>query len=398
MKKIRGQIYYFGNWARRVDGKLQRVENDGWDEALKQYEVQAPDLHAGRTPRVKGDGLTVADLCNQFLTAKLRKVQAGELTSRLYAEYKETTDMIVSAFGANGRVVGLTSDDFARLRATMAKKWGPVRLGNGITRAKSVFKFGYESGAMDRPARYGPEFVRPDKSVLRRHRAKKPAKMFEAAELRAMIDGKDVEKDGKTVRVRADLPLRAMVLLGVNCGFGNMDCAELTFSNLDLDRGWIDFPRPKTGIARRCALWPETVAAVREAIAERPKPANYAECGRVFLTSRGNSFIVITTNIDPEKRLARSNRKDLICIQFKKLLDALGIHREGVNFYALRHTFETVGGEAKDQVAVDLVMGHSDPSMAGHYRERIDDSRLQAVTDHVRAWVWQKRTAEKVVE
>ena len=54
-----------------------------------------------------------------------------------------------------------------------------------------------------------------------------------------------------------------------------------------------------------------------------------------------------------------------------------------MNFYALRHTFETIGGESKDQVAVDLIMGHTDPSMAGHYRERIDDARLKAVTDHV---------------
>src|SRR5689334_446753 len=98
-----------------------------------------------------------------------------------------------------------------------------------------------------------------------------------------------------------------MILLGVNCGFGNMDCAESAFTSLDLDRGWIDFPRPKTGIARRCSLWPQTVAALREAIAARPKPSDYPECGRVFLTTRGNAFIVITTNIDPEKRLASSN-------------------------------------------------------------------------------------------
>src|SRR5262245_47239200 len=86
-KKIRSKIHYFGKWARRVNGKLVRVEGDGWKEALELYKAQADDLHAGRTPRVQGGGLTVADLCNAFLTAKLRKVASGELGTRMFAEY-----------------------------------------------------------------------------------------------------------------------------------------------------------------------------------------------------------------------------------------------------------------------------------------------------------------------
>jgi hypothetical protein len=54
----------------------------------------------------------------------------------------------------------------------------------------------------------------------------------------------------------------------------------------------------------------------------------------------------------------------------------------------LRHVFCTVADAARDPVAIDLIMGHSDPSMGGHYRERIDDSRLRAVSEHVRAWLF----------
>src|SRR5262245_24920807 len=78
MKKIRGTIHYFGNWARRVDGKLVRVDGDGWQAALELYKAQADDLHAGRTPRAKSDGLTVAVLCNRFLTAKKHQLDAKE--------------------------------------------------------------------------------------------------------------------------------------------------------------------------------------------------------------------------------------------------------------------------------------------------------------------------------
>ena len=383
-KKIRGTIYYFGNWARRVNGALERVDGDGAQEAEAAYNLVRDDLHAGRTPRATGDGLTVKDLCNRFLTAKLRKVEAGELTTTLFADYKIITDLIVTSFGANRLADDLAADDFAALRATMAKRWGPVRLSNSITRTKSVFKFGYESGAMDRPVRYGPEFVKPSKTVLRNHRNKSVPKMFEAAELRAMIDGDTVQGEGGTTEVRPDPRLRAMILLGVNCGFGNTDCAELSFTGLDLDRGWIDFPRPKTGINRRCPIWPETVAAIRAAVDVRPKPKDFPDCGRVFLTERGTACVVQTAN---------GNKKDLVGVRFKNLIVSLGIQREGVGFYALRHTFETVGGGSKDQVAVDAIMGHTDPSMAGHYRERIEDDRLRAVVDRVRAWLWPERTS-----
>jgi integrase len=169
-----------------------------------------------------------------------------------------------------------------------------------------------------------------------------------------------------------------MILLGINCAFGNTDCAGLTLSAVDLERGWINYPRPKTGIPRRCPLWPETVDAIRAALEVRPKPADYPDCGKVFLTERGTACVVQTAN---------GHKKDLIGVRFTNLLRALGVHREGVGFYSLRHTFETVAGEAKDQVAVDLVMGHTDPSMAANYRHGVSDERLRAVVDHVRKWL-----------
>ncbi len=49
---------------------MERIAADGWQEALALYNEQADDLHAGRTPRVKSDGLIIRELCNRFLTAK----------------------------------------------------------------------------------------------------------------------------------------------------------------------------------------------------------------------------------------------------------------------------------------------------------------------------------------
>ena len=372
MKKIRGKIHYFGRWARRENGKLVRIPGDGWKEALEEYKKVADDLHAGRTPRVKSEGgLIMADLCDRFLNAKLRKVAAGEMGSRMFQDYKEVTDLLVAAFGKTRLVTDLAADDFEKLRADLAERWGPVRLGNAVTRIKSVFKYADDNTLIDRPVRFGSEFHKPDRAVLRRHRAQAGEKMLEAADLCRLIEA-------------AGTPFRAVVLLGINCGFGNHDCATLPRSALDLGAGWIDFPRPKTGVGRRCPLWPETVAAIREALAARPEAKDKADADLVFLMPTGRRWV----------RVTEKSRTDNISVHFANLMQELGLHREGIGFYTLRHVFRTIADAARDPVAIDFIMGHSDPTMAAHYRERIDDSRLRAVADHVRGWLYGQATPE----
>jgi integrase len=71
-----------------------------------------------------------------------------------------------------------------------------------------------------------------------------------------------------------------------------------------------------------------------------------------------------------------------------RLLRQLGINgRNRLNFYTLRHNFATAGDAARDPVALSALLGHADGSMTGHYRERIDDARLVAVSEYVRAWL-----------
>lgn len=189
--------------------------------------------------------------------------------------------------------------------------------------------------------------------------------MFEAGEIRQMLDAARPQS-------------KAMFLLGINCAFGNHDCASLPQTALDLDRGWVNFPRPKTAVERRCPLWSETVSALKASIAARPDPQDPADAGLVFLTCYG----------DPWVRLKGTSWTDAVTIMTRELLTKLGLKRPGLNFYALRHTFETIGGESLDQMGVNAIMGHSDGTMAGVHRERVTDARLQAVTDHVHAWLF----------
>ena len=281
---------------------------------------------------------------------------------RTFGEYKNITDLLVSNFGGNRLVNDLAADDFAQLRTTMTRKWGPVRLAVTITRVKSVFKYGTDNGIIDKAIRYGSEFRPPSRSVLRKHRAASGAKMFTGEEVRKLIDA-------------AGPVMRAMILLGVNCGLGNTDFATLMYHHINLATGWLDFPRPKTGIGRRCPLWPETMAALQVALEKRRKPHGHEDCGVVFLTRFGRAR-------------GGDGRTDAINLEFKKLLAKLGMKRPQQGFYTLRHVHRTIADGAKDLVASDIIMGHADPTMAARYREHVDDSRLRAVVDHVQAWLW----------
>jgi integrase len=359
-KKILGKLHYFGPW-------------DDPDGALTKYLEQKDALHAGRTPRVAAEGLTVRDLLNRFLTHKRHLLDTREIAPQSFQDYHLTCKCIIDAFGRDRLVSDLAADDFERLRVDIAKQWGPVRLGNTIQRVRSVFRFGYEAGLIDKPVRFGPGFKRPSRKVLRLERAKRGPRMFEREEILVMLR-------------RASPILKAMILLGVNAGLGNTDAGRLLNGHLDLAGAWLNYPRPKTGIERRAKLWPETVAALREVLARRPRPKDAADADLVFLTQRGLPWVKTNTRQREDGSL-QVVCDDAISKETKKLLTDLGIngHR---NFYALRHTFETIGGEARDQVAVNAIMGHVDDTMAGLYRERISDARLSFVSQNVHDWLF----------
>jgi integrase len=357
-KKVRGKLVFFGKW-------------DDPDAALRKWLDQKDDLLAGRVPRAASNGqLTLADLVNLFLNSKRQLVDEGELSHVTWRDYKAAGEQLVEVFGRNRVVSDLRPDDFERLRVVVAKGKrgngvGPVVICNFITRARVIFKYAVDQELIDKAVRFGQGFKRPSKKAFRKLRNEREARMFTAEELRRVI-------------TNADQPLKSMILLGANAGLGNADCGQLPLDRLDLDKRWLDFPRPKTQIARRAPLWPETVKALREWLALRPTPKDEAHATLVFVTRCGDSWF---------KREIADNP---VSKEFRKLLDTVGIERKGLNFYGLRHTFETIAGETLDQPAIDVIMGHAAASndMSAVYRERVDDTRLLRVVNRVRAWLF----------
>jgi hypothetical protein len=66
-KKHKGRTYYLGSDR---------------DDAMRRFATEWDDIKAGRAPRRRTDSISVADLCNHFLTAKRERVRSGEMTPR----------------------------------------------------------------------------------------------------------------------------------------------------------------------------------------------------------------------------------------------------------------------------------------------------------------------------
>ena len=388
-----------GRWCKKHHGTQHYFGPlDDWQGALERYKHEWPFILQGETPPPveslkDADAYTIRHLCNDFLNAKRRRMESGELSPRTLHEYQRTTDLIVGHFGLDLRVDRLQPVDFEKFRAKLAKRYGTVGLRNTINAVRVVFKFAADQRKIDRPVNYGQGFDRPSAKALRKARNQAGPRLFEAEEVRRILDALDgkpfpsVGDDGepKTITLNRDPALRAMVLLGANCGFGNSDLANLPQSAVDLEKSWVEFPRVKTEIHRRIPLWPETVAALQEAISVRPTPATREEAGLCFLTAKGNRWV----RVQESAKGGKAFPIDALSQKFSKLLKLLKINgRRGLGFYTLRHVFQTVGGDAKDPDAVAAVMGHVDSSMGAVYRERIADERLRAVTDTVRRWLF----------
>lgn len=308
-KKIRGRLHFFGVW-------------DDPQAALATWLEDKDYLLAGEERPSRVEGVTVGEIADEYYEAQSQKTADGELAEITLESNKRTCKRLVEALGLHTPIEALTPNSFSNLRSTLSTTLSARSLGIELQRIRSIFSFAVEQGLTDRPPRYGTSFKKPSEKAVRRERNKLGSQMFEADEIRDLLEV-------------AGMPLKAMILLGVNCGFGNRDIAILQKSSVNLKTGVIDFPRPKTEVRRYVTLWPETIAALKEASKMRPAPKDKDDEKYWFITSHGECYVRFAKN---------------------------GGWRDAVRQY---------------------------------YRQRISDDRLRAVTDHVRKWLFPKDPARK---
>jgi len=361
-KKICGKIHYFGTWSNPEAAEAEYLR-------CKEY------LQAGRLPpRVDQTGVSMTDLCNKFLNAKRALRDTGELSGRSFVDYHSVCAEMLEHFGKTRLVEDCGPSDFEAYRANVSQGHGLHFIARRVTLAKMLFGFAYANELIEKPIRFGQQFARPSQKSMRIHRARKQQthglRMFEPAEIHKLL-------------AVASPALKAMILLAANSGFGNSDMANLPQSAIK--GSWLTFPRVKTGVDRRIPLWPETLQALDLAIEKRPRAKDPKDAGKCFLTNQGRKWVRFGPN--------GTSVCDSISDLFSRTLKKLNLKREGLGFYAIRHTFETICGGCGDQVACSAIMGHVSNDMASLYRERIDDERLQQAVNHVHGWLFGKPDA-----
>ncbi len=364
-KKINRKTHYFGTWS----------DPQG---ALEEYESFCESGRAPSNPRIVK---ALHELVNTFLASKRNEANTGFRSERTFVEYNSVCGMIIKHFGRDCLIAEIHPLEFEKLYFKWAEKYALATLGKMVVMTRTVFKYGWDNGLLVTPVKFGTVFRVPSQDELDKVRAEKKRKhgkkKFEADQIRRMLDA-------------AGTQLKAMLLLSINGGLGNTDVASLPIQSLDLDGGWLDFARVKTGVERRIPLWPETIAALKEAIATRRKPVSEDDADLVFLTRFGLKWVRYSYSdvLRHGKTKVHAHQDDAVAKETAKLLKTLGLKRHGIGFYTMRHTFATVGGESKDQISVNFLMGHKDRSMAKRYRQEISDDRLRAVVDHVHRWLF----------
>jgi len=361
--KRKGRQFYFGRDPREAH-KL-------WEDGKEYYSK-------GQLPPDRRDVPRVRDLLNAFLTDRKQDLDAGDLVRKTFLGYKAVCKSMVDRFGRCTPIEeAFTLERLKAYRNHVAKRLvSPTSLKVHLSKVKAILLWGFEHRIIDKPIATGDTLKPPKLRKIREHKREQGRRFLEAAEIRKVLEA-------------ASPVWKAATLLGVNCGFGNTDIARLRVRDIDLERGWIEFPRPKTGVMRRCPLWPETVEAIREALKARPKPAKPENRGLVFLTRCGLQLVRLTEN---------GALVDAVPENFDKVLRKAGVKRPGVSFYALRHSFRSAATRVRDREAADVIMGHARGDMAESYIEFVPDERLVAVSDAVREWLYNDQPATISIE
>ncbi|WP_428304635.1 tyrosine-type recombinase/integrase [Lacipirellula sp.] len=336
-----------GQYAKKIKGKLYYFGTDK-DKAVATYLEKKDYLHAGIAPPAECD--TIGHLLDAFMEGKKQALDAGELATRTFKEYETVCDIIAETIGKRRAIDHLAPADFTKLRRRLSTKLNgepasPVSVKRLLTFARMPFYFANEE--LGTSIKYKKALRTPPAKAIRAAREAIGERLFTPDDIQKIVKA-------------ATPPLRAMTLLGINCGFGPADCRQVPIEALDLVGGWQTFSRPKTGVKRRCPLWPSTAAALQAVIGERTSGPVFEGCWNRHVVARA----------------------------FQALCIGTGVYREGVTtFYSLRRTFETVATASEvPQAIINAIMGHAEHDIPAVYRQKVFDEQLKKCVNFVGDW------------
>jgi integrase len=336
-KKINGKIYYFGK-----NKKL----------ALQKYLAQATYLHGGQASaqKVSNSRMTLKHLCALYLDYQHSKVRAGDLGATHYNDQIYSLDKFMAFIGKGKRIRSISTLDLQGYKRKLQSGRGSAhRLNIHIGAMKAMFHWARRNDVL--------QDVPNIDAVSRTRIVHHEMFTFSSDQIKKLLRA-------------ANSKMKAMILLGLNCGFGCTDCARLKWPDIDLDNGRVQLPRSKTGVSRNLPLWPETI----EALKKLPISGQL-----VFYTTEGHPWVRTSLKIkeDGSERYATVNA---VTSMFARLLKKTRIEvPKGTGFYALRRTAATLAARSGDPFAVQRLLGHVNLDMATRYVQDISEQTDKAI-------------------
>jgi len=338
-KKIRGKLYYFGTDK---------------PQALQRYLEQAAYLHTGKLPKSEdaNNNISLKMFCNLYLEHQTYRVQAGEIKLRQVYDQTITLRDFVKYIGPNKKVADIATIDLQKYKSRLIKqKKSAARINNHISAFKAMYHWADENELITKTPNLRAIKKLPRPACL------KP--IFTPDEIQKLLN-------------YANLKMKAMIWLGLNCGFGCTDCAELLWEHLDLKAKRVNFARTKTGVERYLPLWKETLDALKQ----MPHINK-----RVFNTKHNHKVVRVVEKID-DNGSVKIVKCDNVSREFVELLRRAGIKKgKGVGFYTLRRTAATLAAKSGDPFAVQRLLGHADLKMATTYVQDVSEQTDRVINN-----------------
>ena len=330
-KKIHGTIHYFGTNKK---------------QALKRYLDQATYLHGFPCwTRTGSDGsMPLKELCDLFLQYQHARVFAGVITARHYTDQIRSLNKFMTFLGRGRRVRAISILDLQNYQRKLQNAYATAHRPNfHIGTIKAMFHWARRNDVLEHIPNI--DSVSKDRIIHRQRYT------FDPTEITRLLS-------------LANVQMRAMMWLGLNCGFGCMDCAQLKWKDLDFDHNRVKLPRNKTAVPRDLPLWPETLKAPKKVPQSRPL---------VFYTAEGHPWVrtLAKTQADGSIKYTTVNA---ISSMFGRLLTKARIHvPKGTGFYTLRRTAATLAARSGDPFAVQRLLGHVNLDMATRYVQDVSE-------------------------
>jgi len=342
-----------GQYCKKIKGKLHYFGTDR-TKALHCYLEDANFLHTGRgqTHRVQKETVTLKALCNLYLEHQDARVKVGELSIRHNLDQTTCLRILVRILGQHCSVDEISALDLQNYKKKLQKRYGsPHRTNLSIAVMKAMFHWAKKNEVLSRI----PNIDAVSKvKVLRKERP-----TFTVEQTKKLLD-------------KASPQMYAMILLGLNCGFGGTDCSGLLWEHVNFKRSRICYPRGKTGVLRNLPLWQETV----EALKALPNCEQ-----RIFNTPTGKAWVRMIKTVGKDDNI-KYTKNDSVGKEFSKLLKKAGIKTEkGVGFYTLRRTAATLAARSGDPFAVQRLLGHADLKMATTYVQDVSEQTDRVINN-----------------